>query len=199
MKSRKKLWDGRELERYLDDAMSPVERSQFDKGLEENPLRYKTVRFFQSVRLSIKESIDREMAERPTQYLWESIRADLAPKESLMSLVQKKAFRWRAAQLICVLCLMVAGTYSFFEHKVSVNVANECYVEYLENRTNHVMIFKGSDDGLTYIWIQENQDPVMNKNLEDDKNLKPIHSFGFHSRDIAVVKPLRDVDFSGRV
>ena len=199
MKSRKKLWDGCELERYLDDAMSPVERSQFDKGLEENPLRYKTVRFFQSVRLSIKESIDREMAERPTQYLWESIRADLGQKESLLSLVQKKAFRWRAAQLICVLCLMVVGTYSFFEHKDSVNMANECYVEYLENRTNHVMIFKGTDDGLTYIWLQENPDPVMNKNLENDKDLKPIHSFGFHSRDIAVVKPLRDVDFPGRV
>ena len=199
MKSRKKLWDGRELERYLDDAMSPVERSQFDKGLEENPLRYKTVRFFQSVRLSIKESIDREMAERPTQYLWESIRADLGQKESLVSLVRKKVLSWRAGLVMCVLCLMVVGTYNFFEHKASVNVANECYVEYLENRTNHVMIFKGTDDGLTYIWLQENPDPVMNKNLEDDKNLKPIHSFGFHSRDIAVVKPLRDFNFSGRV
>lgn len=150
------------IDKYFDGETSQREQEVVEKHLKECPACLERLKFMGEVKLALQrpvmeaaegetfpwvwEKIEKEIRFKPRWSLWESIQKGLG----ITPLIRKKI--WIPATAVVTLLLLLFFPALFKKNSSHLPLP---VVEYVESKTNNVMIYELENMKVTVIWLFE--------------------------------------------
>lgn len=150
------------MDKYFDGETSPKEQEMAEKHLKECPACRERLKFMGEVKVALQrpvmeaseketfpwvwEKIEREIRFKPRWSLWESIKRVF----EVTPLIRKKI--WIPAAAVATLLLLLLFPALFKKNSSHLPLP---VVEYIESKTNNVMIYELENVKVTVIWLFE--------------------------------------------
>ncbi len=150
------------MDKYFDGETSPKEQEMAEKHLKECPACQERLKFMSEVKVALQrpvmeaseketfpwvwEKIEREIRFKPRWSLWESIKRVF----EVTPLIRKKIWIPAAAVATLLLLLLFPALFKKNSSHLPLSV-----VEYIESKTNNVMIYELENVKVTVIWLFE--------------------------------------------
>lgn len=150
------------MDKYFDGETSPKEQEMAEKHLKECPACRERLKFMSEVKVALQrpvmeaseketfpwvwEKIEREIRFKPRWSLWESIKRVF----EVTPLIRKKI--WIPAAAVATLLLLLLSPALFKKNSSHLPLP---VVEYIESKTNNVMIYELENVKVTVIWLFE--------------------------------------------
>lgn len=151
-----------DLHSYLDDRMNDREKREYEEKLRSDPALFKKAHVLKEMRRALCRYQEDELESVNMEYFFDAVQDRIRSGAEKKHVVNRVFALFTLPRLalgtaaIFLLIYLGFGAYNRGQLTAPGVAKNECYVEYIDNKTSQVMIFKSLHENMTIIWVKEN-------------------------------------------